>query len=698
MTTNNGTKFTPETKKTGDPVRSADWNAAMQEIVRLETAKMNREEAGSLQSSLTISEALTVSAIAPPASTPLEIKGALKLSAGVAIDRFSSNADLSDNSDSIVSTQKAVKTYVDNAVTNVNATVKTYVDTTREGSETQNFQAKDLRIYGNLVVEGSTISKSTEKMEGNVELGNDDGDIITVFGRVRSGHSSGFLQVHTPLQITENLMVDGNIGIGTTTPTDKLSIQGGAISFYNPDTPVPYVGLDYDKQSDGLRIRGNQGSTSLNTEYIIIKRVSGNVGIGTTDPNELLHIYRSRENAAVILQRQDGGTLKLKAQDTNVRITFDKPLYFDSDEVGTTRLAVTTDGKIGIGTITPGATLEVNGTIRAKNIESTNPFRHRMYPNDPIVYQDLFVARGAGAIAKLGNPSYYDDTTYTSKNLWNDRPMIAYGANNETDGNGAVVTIPDGYNTVWVRVLGERWNAIAAYLLDKDNKKTQDLGIWTGGFRGTNCYCPEGSLSDSYENLHQWLPIPIVANLGQPGGTRKLALISKPNTNSYFWLSGLAFSKNPWSHATQSAVGYYWKINGGDAISWHSENWNNDVLAYIAPKTNLELKVPVVPSGRDKLLYLVEHNNNWNGCMHSGITVNGKSIERLIATYDNPFARHWNSKFYQRYIAACIPADLIPDTKGMISYLSVKIDMSKQKSNIHFREMGTHDLEVPDNY
>lgn len=39
--TNNG-KFTPEVKKTGDPVRSADWNAAMQEIVRLETSRIDR--------------------------------------------------------------------------------------------------------------------------------------------------------------------------------------------------------------------------------------------------------------------------------------------------------------------------------------------------------------------------------------------------------------------------------------------------------------------------------------------------------------------------------------------------------------------------------------------------------------------------------------------------------------------------------
>lgn len=139
-------------------------------------------------------------------------------------------------------------------------------------------------------------------------------------------------------------------------------------------------------------------------------------------------------------------------------------------------------------------------------------------------------------------------------------------------------------------------------------------------------------------------------------------------------------------------------MNGGDATTWNSENWKSDVLATIPPKTNLELKVPVVPSGREKLLYLVEHNSDWNGCMHSGITVNGNPIERFLATYDNPFARHWNSKFGQRYIAARIPADLIPKTSNLTTYLSVKIDMSKQNGIIHFREIGTHDLEIPWNY
>jgi hypothetical protein len=412
----------------------------------------------------------------------------------------------------------------------------------------------------------------------------------------------------------------------------------------------------------------------------------GHVGVGTREPKAELDV---------------NGTLK--AQDVDVK---DKVNTHDLKATGTVGaqrfegdgsalkvegsgvLKEALDKKIDKAGGKVDGSLDVTGLVRARTFQATSPLRHRMYPDDPVVYQDIFEAKEKGAIAKLGSPQY-DETSWGRNHPWNDRPIIKYGGNNEKDGNGAKVIIPKDYNTVWVRVLGDRWTVIHAYFLDGSR---EDLGLWPGGWRSANSYCPDGSLSDGCMIAHQWLPIPA-------GRAGEVALIAKPNTGGDFWLSGLAFSRNPWAHAVQSAIGYHWGLNGGNGTiydqkgNWH--NWKGDSLSKINPKTNLELKVPVVPSGRDKLLYLVEHNNDWNGCMHTGITVNGQKIERFMATYDNPFARHWNSKFYERYIAARIPAGLIP---ANARWLSVRIDMSKQDQGIHFREIGTHDLDMPQEY
>jgi hypothetical protein len=193
MTSNNG-KFAPEHRNPGDIILSDDWNAGMQEIVRLESAKVNREGAESLQGPLTIAEALSVSAIAPPTSTPLEIKGALKLAEGVAVNQFSNDSSLSTNSDSIVPTQKAVKTYVDDQL----ARIKDQIDRINEdlGSPKLGSLVDDLRIkvenkIGNLDEELVKVKKlKVEKV-----LVEQD---ILIKGNVRVDYGGGRYWIENP--------------------------------------------------------------------------------------------------------------------------------------------------------------------------------------------------------------------------------------------------------------------------------------------------------------------------------------------------------------------------------------------------------------------------------------------------------------------------------------------------------------------
>ncbi|MBU6349444.1 MAG: hypothetical protein KGS73_04760 [Chloroflexi bacterium] len=353
------------------------------------------------------------------------------------------------------------------------------------------------------------------------------------------------------------------------------------------------------------------------------------------------------------------------------------------------------------GKVTVQSELNIHGPLHAAAFIYNNPMVHRMYPADAIIYQDILDALRQGVIAKLGNPAVDSnwDTRYGPQTPWNLRSLVQFGTNNDADGNGAVVTIPAGYDTLWVRVQGTSWNVIKAYVL-AGNALQQDLGLWAGGWR-SHSICPDGSISDSNghdtDPAHQWLAIPV----GQAG---QIALISKQQTNSGLWLSGVGFSRNPWSHAAQASVAYHWQLNGTEAgVIWGDRRHRSDQMSQLPANSNLALQVPVLPNGRDKLLYLIgcctyidksDQAVYHNDIQHTAILVNGQPIERLLATYDNPFARHWNTRPACGYYAARIPATLIPT--GARS-LKVQIDMSKQQDPIDFREIGTHDLDTPIN-
>ncbi|MBT8420580.1 MAG: hypothetical protein KJO08_06925, partial [Gammaproteobacteria bacterium] len=364
---------------------------------------------------------------------------------------------------------------------------------------------------------------------------------------------------------------------------------------------------------------------------------------------------------------------------------------------------IRTEGAILAGSATIEGGLVARQRMQVEGGYRYNPMKNHMYPptllgdDSPLVYQDIFDAKEAGVIGKLGDPAY-DDTTHNNQdNAYHGRRAICYGTgdNNIADFTGARVNVPAGYDTLWVRVLSAQedtspqWTRFQACSLTAEGLKDQDYGIWVGGGRFNNRYCPDGSLADGGARYHEWLGIPV-----EPG--KDVALLEHPGDEDGLWFSGLAFSKNPWHHTTQAANVYKNAYNGGEEITWVDQSWNHDILAKIPSGKTTTISVPVLPSGTDKLIYLIERNDNSNGAMHAGITITvegeERKIERFSAGYQNPFARHWNSKWYQRYMAARIPKEFIPSDKR---YIDVTIDMGYQTDPIYLREIGTHDLETP---
>ena len=175
----------------------------------------------------------------------------------------------------------------------------------------------------------------------------------------------------------------GNVGIGTTSPfgtnTDRtcLSVNGVSSTSLNIGTAGTQRAYLF---SEGTYARlATVGALPLqlgvnDTAKMIILN-SGNVGIGTTNPSKKLHLSSTANNGSDILQQTDGSRIILLEQ-KNGSIHWQLGTFGSTGGGANNRYSIKnattgveafaihpTNNNVGIGATSPGAKLEVNGTI-----------------------------------------------------------------------------------------------------------------------------------------------------------------------------------------------------------------------------------------------------------------------------------------------------------------------------------------------
>ena len=152
-----------------------------------------------------------------------------------------------------------------------------------------------------------------------------------------------------------NLYVGGSVGIGTAGPTGKLQIQNTVGS--------PTI-FDYTGDNRNY-IRG---ATYFDSGDIVY--VAGNVGIGATSVFGKLDVKASGTIGRFYTDTSASGLQIKSTQSSTSGWLLDVRKSANSDGSGGTQVfGVREDGNVGIGTLSPSEKLEVNGMVKASNLD-----------------------------------------------------------------------------------------------------------------------------------------------------------------------------------------------------------------------------------------------------------------------------------------------------------------------------------------
>ena len=221
--------------------------------------------------------------------------------------------------------------------------------------------------------------------------GGDIGSIV--LEKVASNNTTDFIfNTRSSNTVSESMRIsgDGKVGIGTTSPVNKLHINSGATNtaalFESSDTEVA-IQLKDTTGSSVIKARNDFRFDNSTGELMRIDS-SGNVGIGTTSPTYQLDVQTASGDAQIRLKALGTGS----SDDTVFRMlvagtTQDNFIYFgDTDDSNagqirynhnsdfltltanaSERMRIDSSGLVGIGTTSPAAPFHVynatNNTI-----------------------------------------------------------------------------------------------------------------------------------------------------------------------------------------------------------------------------------------------------------------------------------------------------------------------------------------------
>jgi len=160
------------------------------------------------------------------------------------------------------------------------------------------------------------------------------------------------------------VVASGNVGIGTTSPAQKLHVSSVGSVFagrFESDQSSVQIEL-FSSDAKDWRIVGGAGTDGMgffqtpDNEYALFINGNRNVGIGTVSPQSPLHVNGN-------IQLKDGSVVHFDGNGAQIRGSSSSQ-YLAFETVNTERMRIDSSGNVGIGITNPQRTLHINDLMR----------------------------------------------------------------------------------------------------------------------------------------------------------------------------------------------------------------------------------------------------------------------------------------------------------------------------------------------
>jgi hypothetical protein len=263
---------------------------------------------------------------------------------------------------------------------------------------TGDISASGTAYLDNVIIEGAgsatlTLKDNTDDDDHKIYFKDESNNIVHEISTANDIFSAGSIESKALSLTTANvarLHIDtsGRVGIGTTSPGEKLEVVGnisasGTIiasqitaSYFAGDgsgltnvNTTAITGL----MSNGVnnRLVTATGASSLDAEANLqfddvasVLYLTGSMGIGTTTPSYDLDVHGDGINGIIRAYGSSIGRLSLQNSSRHYSLSVQNTnLYFYDETGGATRMLLDSNGNLGIGNNTPSEKLTVAGNI-----------------------------------------------------------------------------------------------------------------------------------------------------------------------------------------------------------------------------------------------------------------------------------------------------------------------------------------------